>query len=81
MSILARRALGDTPNNLIPSRAPERTGSVNVTTDTAMRASAVWAAVRLRADLLSTSAGEGVPECERHGRRSSDPSGVGEPGR
>ena len=27
MSLFARRALGDTPNNLIPSRLPDRTGS------------------------------------------------------
>ena len=54
MSLFARRALGDTPNNLIPSRLPDRTGSVRVTDDTAKRASAVWAATRLRGDLLST---------------------------
>lgn len=54
MGLFSRRGLGDTPNNLIPSRSPGRTGSVNVTTETAARASAYWAAVRLRADLIST---------------------------
>lgn len=54
MSLFAKRALGDTVNNLIPSRSPGRTGSVIVSADTAMRASAMWASVRLRADLLST---------------------------
>lgn len=55
MSILQRRALGDTPYNLIPTRNTQRTGTVNVTADTAMRTSAVWAALRLRADLISTT--------------------------
>jgi HK97 family phage portal protein len=54
MSLFARRALGDTPNNLIPSRRTERTGSVTVTPDTSLRTSAVWACQRLRADLVST---------------------------
>ncbi|MFE4469546.1 phage portal protein [Leifsonia sp. NPDC056824] len=54
MSLFVRRGLGDTPYNLIPSRQPERTGAVQVSADTALRASAVWAAVRLRADVLST---------------------------
>lgn len=54
VSILNRRALGDTPYNLIPSRLGNRTGSVNVTSDTALRTSAVWAALRLRADIISS---------------------------
>lgn len=55
MSVLrSRRGLGDTPYNLIPSRVGSRTGSVQVTPDTALRSSAVWAALRLRADLIST---------------------------
>jgi HK97 family phage portal protein len=48
------RGLGDTPNNLVPSRGPERHGSVTVSGDTAMKASAVWASIRLRADAVST---------------------------
>jgi HK97 family phage portal protein len=50
----SKRAVGDTPNNLIPSRMPQQTGSVFVTPDTSLRTSAVWAAQRLRADLIST---------------------------
>lgn len=53
MSIFHRRALGDTPYNIIPSRRGEVTGSVRVTADTALRSSAVWACLRLRADMLS----------------------------
>jgi HK97 family phage portal protein len=41
--------------DLIPSRAlAGRTGSVNVTEDSALRHSAVWACLRTRADLIST---------------------------
>lgn len=54
MSLFARRGLGDTSNNLVPSRAARRTGSVSVSADSALRTSAVWAALRLRADLVST---------------------------
>ena len=54
MSLFARRALGDTPYNLVPSRLPQKTGSVLVSPDTALRSPAIWAALRLRADLISS---------------------------
>lgn len=55
MSLLfSKRDLGDTPNNLIPSRS-KQAGSVVVTQDSALRHSAVWACLRLRADLVSTT--------------------------
>lgn len=54
MSLFARRALGDTPYNLVPSRLPQKTGSVIVSPDSALRSPAIWAALRLRADLVST---------------------------
>ena len=54
MSLFARRALGDSQNQLIPSRYGRRYGSVYVTPDAALRSSVVWAALRLRADLIST---------------------------
>ncbi len=38
----------------IPSRQPERRGLVNITNDTALRNSAVWACLRTRADLISS---------------------------
>src|SRR5213595_2599314 len=38
----------------LPPRMSARKGSVNVTTDSALTHSAVWAAVRLRADLISS---------------------------
>lgn len=38
----------------VPGRSGTRTGAVSVTTDTAMRHSAVWACLRLRANLIST---------------------------
>lgn len=38
----------------IPTRYSKSVGSVSVTTDTAMRHSAVWACLRLRANLVST---------------------------
>lgn len=41
-------------DELIPSRRESATGAVAVTADSALRASAVWAALRLRADLIST---------------------------
>lgn len=53
MSVLARRDLGDTSTQLIPPRSRSY-GSTTVSADTAMRSSAVWACVRLRADLIST---------------------------
>jgi HK97 family phage portal protein len=40
--------------DLIPGRTPSSTGLTPVTNDTAMRHSAVWACLRLRADLVST---------------------------
>lgn len=43
-----------TPEQLLADRRALRTGGVHVTTDTAMRHSAVWACLRLRADLVST---------------------------
>src|SRR4051812_7444833 len=49
------RALGDTPNELIPSRAGVGApGSVVVTESNALRHSGVWAAQRLRANLISS---------------------------
>jgi hypothetical protein len=39
---------------LIPIRTGQKTGAVTVTNDSAMRHSAVWACLRLRADLVST---------------------------
>lgn len=49
------RALGDTPNELIPSRAGVGVpGSVVVTESNALRHSGVWAAQRLRANLISS---------------------------
>lgn len=49
----ARRSL--TANDYIPDRlVTTRTGSAVVTNDTALRHSAVWACLRLRADLVST---------------------------
>jgi HK97 family phage portal protein len=40
--------------DLIPARSGSRVGSVSVTNETALRHSAVWACLRLRADLIST---------------------------
>lgn len=54
MSLFSRRGLGDTPNQLVPLRQSPRSGSVTVNSDSALRSSAVWAALRLRADLIST---------------------------
>jgi HK97 family phage portal protein len=54
VSLFARRGLGDTPNNLIPTRLAQRSGLVVVTPDSSLKSSAVWAAQRLRADLVST---------------------------
>jgi HK97 family phage portal protein len=39
---------------LIPTRSAQQAGAVTVNNDTAMRHSAVWACLRLRADLVST---------------------------
>ncbi|MGI5293263.1 phage portal protein [Nonomuraea polychroma] len=43
-----------TPEQLLADRRALRLGGVHVTNDTAMRHSAVWACLRLRADLVST---------------------------
>ena len=49
------RSIGDIGQPLLPSRADARqTAGVIVTPDTAMTLGAVWACVRLRADLVST---------------------------
>lgn len=40
--------------DLIPTRTVAKAGAVTVTNDSAMRHSAVWACLRLRADLIST---------------------------
>lgn len=58
MGLFSRREsrnIGDIGNPLIPQRPDGRTtAGVIVTADTAMTLSAVWACVRLRADLVST---------------------------
>lgn len=55
MSLFARRhaALTVPAEQLIPAR-PQRSGMPAVTQETALRHSAVWACLRLRADLVST---------------------------
>lgn len=54
MSLLWRnRELGDSPTNVVPPR-PRSAGTVPVGPDSALRMSAVWAALRLRADLVSS---------------------------
>lgn len=57
MSLFFKRALGpwDTADTAVPMRTGISThGTVPVTTDTALRHSAVWACLRLRANLIST---------------------------
>lgn len=55
MSLFAKRAVMTTAADLIPPRTPVMTaGTVTVTNDTALRHSAVWACLRLRANLVST---------------------------
>lgn len=55
MSLLFGRRALTTAADLIPNRhGSNGTGSVTVTSDTALRSSAVWACLRLRADLIST---------------------------
>lgn len=49
-----REFQGITPEGMIPPRATGRYGSTIVTDQTALRHSAVWACIRLRADLMST---------------------------
>lgn len=53
MSLLLKRDLGDTSSQLTPPRGRSY-GSVTVSSDSALRMSAVWACLRLRADLIST---------------------------
>lgn len=48
-----RRGLSSA-EELLDARRGKRTGKVHVTGDTALRHSAVWACLRLRADLVST---------------------------
>lgn len=50
----AKRDVGDAINELVPGRAATQRGSVVVTEETALKASALWASVRLRADIVST---------------------------
>jgi HK97 family phage portal protein len=54
MSVWAKRALGDSNSELIPTRRTTQVGSVSVSPDTALRTSAVWASLRLRANMIST---------------------------
>jgi HK97 family phage portal protein len=55
MSLFHRReAAGATADQLLPGRLEARRGSAVVTDDTALRHSAVWACLRLRANLIST---------------------------
>lgn len=51
--LFARRDLGDTSTQLTPPRTRSY-GTTTVSADNAMRSSAVWACIRLRADLIST---------------------------
>ncbi|XUL91004.1 phage portal protein [Streptomyces galilaeus] len=55
MSLYRRRDYaGATPDQLVPPRPPQGGGAALVTNETAMRNSAVWACLRLRANLIST---------------------------
>ncbi|WP_405549698.1 phage portal protein [Streptomyces microflavus] len=54
MSLFSRRGATQSADQLIPSRPVQRAGGVSVTPDTALRNSAVWACLRLRANLIST---------------------------
>lgn len=55
MSLFSRRAYpGQTAAEAIPDRPMHRASTVSVTNETALRHSAVWACLRLRANLLST---------------------------
>lgn len=49
----ARHATITSAEQLIPSRMGGRRGSVSITNDSALRHSAVWACLRLRADMVS----------------------------
>lgn len=54
MSLFKRSVEGPTAGDLIPSRLASRKGSVTVTNETALRTSAVWACLRLRANMVSS---------------------------
>lgn len=54
MSLFKRSIQGPTAGELIPSRMGARRGTVAVNNETALRHSAVWACLRLRANLVST---------------------------
>lgn len=55
MSLFSRQSRQSSVDGpLVPERLPARRGTVAVTNDTALRHSAVWACLRLRADLIST---------------------------
>lgn len=53
MSLFSRR-VSNVTGPLIPERPAPRRGTVSVTNETALRHSAVWACLRLRANLVST---------------------------
>jgi HK97 family phage portal protein len=54
VSLFAKRAATITAGELIPGRMGVRRGTVAVNNETALRHSAVWACLRLRANLVST---------------------------
>ncbi|AZM91440.1 phage portal protein [Streptomyces sp. W1SF4] len=55
MSLFKRRSIqGPTASELIPPRLPQHAGGVSVTSESSLRHSAVWACLRLRANLVST---------------------------
>lgn len=55
MSLFSRRsASGPTADQLIPQRPPRHIGAAVVTNETALRHSAIWACLRLRANMIST---------------------------
>ncbi|MFE3762278.1 phage portal protein [Streptomyces sp. NPDC059104] len=55
MSLFKRREIsGPTAGELIPPRPMQQAGGVTVTNESALRHSAVWACLRLRANLVST---------------------------
>ncbi|MEV3995804.1 phage portal protein [Streptomyces halstedii] len=54
MSLFSRRGAAQGGDQVIPSRPIQRAGGAVVTPDTALRNSAVWACLRLRANLIST---------------------------
>ncbi|MEV0963269.1 phage portal protein [Streptomyces sp. NPDC049910] len=55
MSLFSRRGVaGPTAEQLIPQRPEQRRGTAVVTNETALRHSAVWACLRLRANLVSS---------------------------